>query len=120
MLTKIVFTLAVIGLVILVVRFRGRPARSQVPVPKKKSGAPWIKGMALSVIGVMIAGSVVTLWLFWRDAHQVMQVRVIDSRSGRVSEYQAYRGSLQEHSFETLDGRQVHLAATERMEVVAE
>ena len=120
MLTKIVFTLAVIGLVILVVRFRGRPARSPVQAPQKRSRSPWVKGLALSVIGVMIAGSALTLWLFWRDAHQVMQVRVIDSRSGRVSEYQAYRGSLGEHSFETLDGRQVHLAATERMEVVAE
>ncbi len=118
MLTKIVFTLAVIGLVILVVRFRGRPARA--PAPQKKPGSPWVKGLALGVVGIMLAGSALTLWLFWRDAHQVMQVRIIDSRSGRVSEYQAYRGSVQEHSFETVDGRQVHLAATERMEVVGE
>ncbi len=120
MLTKIVFTLAVIGVVILVVRFRGRPARSPVQAPREKPGTPWVKGMAFTVIGVMIAGSALAVWLFWRDAHQVMQVRVIDSRSGRVSEYRAYRGSLEERSFETLDGRRVRLAETERLEVAAE
>jgi len=38
-------------------------------------------------------------------------------RSGRVSEYEVYRGRLGERSFETVDGRQVRLAETERLEV---
>ncbi len=120
MLTKIIFTLAVVGLVILVARFRGRPARTPAPAVREKPGKAWMKGMALAVIGIMIAGSMLAIWLFWRDAHQVMQVRVIDSRSGRVSEYRAYRGSLEERSFETLDGRRVRLAETERLEVAVE
>ena len=117
MLTKIVFTLAVIGVVILMARFRGRPARAPAAAPQKKRSNPWVKGLAVAVIAVMVAGSALGVWLYWRDAHQIMQIWVIDSRSGHRSEYQAYRGSMEERSFKTIDGRHVRLAETERMEV---
>ncbi|WP_456446534.1 hypothetical protein [Thiolapillus sp.] len=120
MLTKLVFTLAVIGVVILLVRFRGRPARAPVQVPPARSGAPWMKGLALGVVTLMVLGSALGFWLYWRDAHQVMQVWVIDSQTGHRSEYRAYRGSLEGRSFETLDGRRVRLAETERLEVASE
>ncbi len=119
MLTKILFTLAVIGLVFATVRFRGRPARAPAPPPKKPAGKPWIKALAVSVIVLMLVGTAVIIYLNWRDSHQVLQVQVIDSRSGRVSNYQVYRGELQERRFVTLDGRQVRLAETERLEVAA-
>ncbi|WP_456404826.1 hypothetical protein [Thiolapillus sp.] len=119
MLTKILFTLAVIGLVIAVVKFRGRPARAPLPRTEKKAGKPWIKALAVSTIILMLVATVVIVYLHWRDSHQVMQVQVIDSRSGRISEYQVYRGQLQERRFVTLDGRQVQLAETERLEVAA-
>lgn len=120
MLTKIVFTLAVIGVVVLLSRFRGRPARMPVKAPPRKAASPWLKGLALGVVTLMVVGSALGIWLYWRDAHQVMQVWVIDSRSGHRSEYRVYRGSLEERDFETVDGRGVHLAETERLEVVAE
>ncbi|WP_456373723.1 hypothetical protein [Thiolapillus sp.] len=117
MLTKIVFTLAVIGIVIFLTRFRGRPARRPSPVARQEHRSPWTKGLVLAVVSIMTAGSALGLWLYWRDAHQVMQIWVVDSRSGHRSEYQAYRGSLDGRGFETVDGRRVHLAETERMEV---
>ncbi len=119
MLTKILFTMAVIGLVIAVVRFRSRPARAPAPQPLKKVQKRWIKVLATSVIVLMLAGTTVIIYLNWRDSHQILQVQVIDSRSGRVSDYQVYRGQLQERRFVTLDGRQVQLAETERLEVAA-
>lgn len=118
MLTKILFTLAVIGLVVVVVRFRGRPARTPAPRSEKKVGKPWMKALAISVIVLMLVGTAVIIYLNWRDSHQIMQVQVVDASSGRVSEYQVYRGQLQERRFVTLDGRQVQLAETERLEVV--
>ncbi|WP_456379992.1 hypothetical protein [Thiolapillus sp.] len=123
MLTKILFTLAVIGLVIAVVKFRSRPARAPVrapaPQPAKKLEKRWLKALAISVVVLMLAGTAVIIYLNWRDSHQILQVQVIDSRSGRVSDYQVYRGQLQERRFITLDGRQVQLAETERLEVAA-
>jgi len=119
MLTKILFTLAVIGLVIVMVRFRDRPARATVPRTEKAAGKPWIKALAASVIILMLVATMVFVYLNWRDSHQIMQVQVIDSRSGRVSEYRVYRGQLQERRFITSDGRQVQLAETERLEVAA-
>ncbi len=119
MLTKILFTLAVIGLVIAMVRFRDRPARTPARHPPKQLGKRWPKVLAISVVMLMLAGTAVIIYLNWRDSHQILQVQVIDSRSGRVSDYQVYRGQLQERRFVTLDGRQVQLAETERLEVAA-
>jgi len=119
MLTKIVFTAAVIAVVLLLVKFRQRPVPA--PVPRRQRKAPnrrLIRILAVAVLAVMLSGSLLMLYLNWRDSHQVLQVRVIDARSGRVSEYRVYRGRLEERAFETLDGRQVRLAETERMEVV--
>lgn len=119
MVTKIIFTLAVIALVVVLVRFRQRPAHRPAAKPPTAVRSGWFKGVAIAVVVVMLAGSVVILYLHWRDSHQVLQVKVIDSRSGRVSEYQVYRGRLGERGFETLDGRRVTLAETERLEVAA-
>ncbi|WP_456413501.1 hypothetical protein [Thiolapillus sp.] len=119
MLTKILFTLAVIGLVFAMVRFRGRPARAPAPPPRKKAEKRWLKALAVAVIALMLAGTAVIIYLNWRDSHQILQVQVIDSRSGRVSNYQVVRGQLQERDFITVDGRQVRLAETERLEVAA-
>ena len=119
MLTKILFTLAVIAVVFAMVRFRDRPARRPAPLPVKKTGRPWIKVLAIAVIVLMLAGTAVIIYLNWRDSHQIMQVQVIDSGSGRVSNYKVYRGELQERRFVTVNGRQVQLAETERLEVAA-
>ncbi|HID46110.1 MAG TPA: hypothetical protein EYP34_10185 [Chromatiaceae bacterium] len=119
MLTKILFTLAVAAVVFAMVRFRGRPSRSPAPPPVKKARSPWVKVLAISVVVMMLAGTAVIIYLNWRDSHQIMQVQVIDSGSGRVSTYRVYRGELQERYFVTLDGRRVQLAETERLEVVA-
>lgn len=117
MLTKILFTLLVIALVIATVRFRNRVVEAPAPVVEKPAGKPWIKILAVAVVGLMIVVSSMFLYLHWRDSNQIMQVNVIDSGSGRISHYRVYRGKLQENSFETIDGRFVQLAKTERLEI---
>ncbi len=121
MLTKIIFTLAVIAVVFALVRFRNR--REQViannPEPKlinslaSRIPMGWI---ATSVLVLMVLGTALFLFLTWRDANEVIQVSVIDARSGKQSSYLAYQSDIDDRSFRTTDGRRVVLAETERME----
>ena len=119
MITKILFTLAVIGVIVGLARFRGRTGAVGVTPAQRQPKTGWMRWAALAVVMVMILASVAFLYVYWRDANQVVQVQVIDSLSGRVSHYQVYRGDLHEREFETVDGRRVILANTERMEVGA-
>ncbi len=118
MVTKILFTLAVVGVVIWLIRFRQRPG-PVAPSHRSSGGARPVRGIALAVLAVMVVSGLAVAYLRWNDAHQVVRVTVIDSGTGRVSRYAVYRDRLKERSFETVDGRQVRLAVTERMEVTA-
>ncbi|HIE54384.1 MAG TPA: hypothetical protein EYP90_04250 [Chromatiaceae bacterium] len=118
MLTKIIFTLAVIALVVFLVKFRQRPVPGPQPAKGKASSSRLLRMAGVVTLAVMLGGSLVMIYLYWRDSHQLLRVRVIDSSSGRATTYEVYRGRLEERSFETVDGRQVRLAETERLEVV--
>lgn len=118
MLTKILFTIAVIAVVILISKAGQRPKRvvagSPIPLPR---GRRWIKVLAIAVISLMLVASAVFIYLEWQLANEVLVVQVIDTRSGRTSEYLVTRGKLEDRAFQTRDGRYVRLAETERMEV---
>ena len=118
MLTKILFTIVVIAVVILISKAGQR--QKAVTVGSRAAqplGRRWMKVLAIAVISLMIAASAVFIYLEWRSASEVLVVEVIDTRSGRTSEYRVARGKLEDRAFETSDGRYVRLAETERMEV---
>jgi hypothetical protein len=120
MVGKILFTAAVIAAVILMVRLRGR--RTSAPVAVGSPAGPprvLIRWLATGVVAVMVAAAALFVYLDWRAAREIVQVRVVDARSGNVSTYQAYRGEIEERSFRALDGRRITLAETERMETAA-
>lgn len=125
MLWKILLTALVIGGALLVLRRRGRsPAPQPPPRLEASSGgrdrprqaARWI---AAGFLLLMLAGSGAYLFHVWRDNYRVVEVRVIDSRSGRSVTYQAYKGDVEGRSFVTTDGRRVSLAEVERLELGA-
>lgn len=114
MISKILFTLAVIAGVILLVKLR----RRQVPAaPVEDETAQGFRWLALVAVGLMIIGSAFFIWQAWRDASEVLVLKVIDTRSGQVTEYRAYRSDIEDRSFRTVDGRRVSLAETERLEM---
>jgi hypothetical protein len=75
------------------------------------------RALAYGFLVLMLFGSGLFLALQWHERWQEVRVRVINTNSGSVQDYQARRRAIQERSFETLDGRRVILSAVERMEV---
>ena len=124
MFSKIIFTLAVVFAALMFARMRRRPglespAARRAVVEQTSRRADTVRILALAVVALMIAGAAFYLYSDWRAASEIVQVRVIDAGSGKVSEYQAYRGEIEDRSFRTRDGRRVVLADTERMETAA-
>lgn len=113
MISKILFTLAVIAGVFLLVKLRRR--RPPAPVPDETAqGFRWL---ALFAVLLILVGSAFFIWQTWRDASEVLVLQVVDTRSGKVTEYRAYRSEIEGRVFRTLDGRRISLAETERLEV---
>ncbi|MES9845352.1 MAG: hypothetical protein ABW162_00450 [Candidatus Sedimenticola sp. PURPLELP] len=72
---------------------------------------------ATAVIALMIVGAGGYAYFQWQDAYQVINVRVIDTRSGNTVTYRAYKGDVDGRSFTTTEGRTVTLAEVERLEL---
>jgi hypothetical protein len=118
MISKILFTIAIIAGVVLLVRFRNRVPPRQAPAPAvPDETAQGFRWLALFAVALILAGSAFFIWQTWRDASEVLVLRVIDTRSGQVTEYRAYRSDVEDRVFRTLDGRRISLAETERLEV---
>ncbi len=127
MITKILFTLGVIGIAWLVIRQRSRRAEVAATEQPKRLAAqqhkvsnPTPRLAAYGLIVFMILASGVFLYLQWRDEYRVVTVRVINSQTGDTVSYEARRGDVEAREFVTLDGRTVNVAAVERIETGAE
>jgi hypothetical protein len=122
MLTKILFTLAIVIGVLALFRWRRQQsladntAKVSIRTMPANRGRPVFRWFAIAVIGLSLGG--VGLWLLhaWRAAGEIVTVQVFDAGSGAMTEYQAYRSDLDARSFRTVDGRRVTLAETDRME----
>jgi hypothetical protein len=126
MLTKILFTALVIALVVAGTRFqRGRAlARAtRVDEPGEPSGllgrvAP--RRIAYIIAAVLLVSAVAFYANFWRDWHEVVTVRVINTQSGDSAEYKVYKGTIEARGFETVDGWKVRVSDLERLEFLHE
>lgn len=114
MISKILFTLAVIAGVVLLVKLR---RRAPAPAPVPDETAQGFRWLALFAVALILIGSAFFIWQTWRDASEELVLRVVDTRTGQVTEYRAYRSDIDGRSFRTLDGRRITLAETERLEV---
>lgn len=124
MITKLLLTLGVIAIAWLVLRNRSRrgqvaagerAAQLAAPAERRRDGAPRLAAYTLVVF--MILGSGLFLYFQWRDEYRIVTVEVINTQTGHSVSYQARRGDVDARSFLTLDGRQVNVAETERIEM---
>ncbi|OOZ37738.1 hypothetical protein [Solemya velesiana gill symbiont] len=119
MIWKLLLTLLVILGAVLVIRRRGQ-ARLAPPLPAPQLEAPRrriVMFTATAVVALMIVGLGGYAYFYWQDANQVVNVRVIDSRTGNSVTYKAYKGDVEGRSFTTTEGRTVTLAEVECLEL---
>ena len=118
---KILLTTLVIAGAVLVIRRRQRHSQLMVVErqPKfhsrKRFSAIYIAAYLL--LALLIAGSVLYFFNQWQDSNRIVLVKVIDTTTGRVVEFEAYKKDVDGRSFRTIDGRKISLAAVERLEV---
>lgn len=68
-------------------------------------------------IALMLLSSAVIFYLNWEKSYRIITVRVINTQSGNIDEYQVRRGEVDGRRFETVNGKVVILADVERMEI---
>ncbi len=121
MITKLLLTLGVILAAWLVLRNRQRRMRAPPPEPRlqapPRNGVnPW-KWAGYLLVVVMILGSGLFLYAEWQDRYRVVTVSVVNTQTGERIDYQAHRMDVEGRRFVTLDGLEVNVADTERIEL---
>ena len=118
MLTKILFTLAVIIAVALIFRVKSQPARqADQPDVDQPVGGVSARFVAYTLLGMVIATSALVFVLHWNEQHRIMNIQVTDSQ-GQLITYQAYKKSIKGRRFTTLDGIAVTLGADDRIAIL--
>lgn len=125
MITKLLFTAAVIVVIFLLFgrRTGTQPReRSTTQVPSARSGSPvgsrFMRMVAFAVVATMVLASALFAYREWEDAYRIVNIRVINARTGGMVTYQAHKRDVEGRQFLTLDGRLVTLAEVERMELI--
>ncbi len=119
MITKILFTILVIALVLGTARYRAA-RRAQAPLVRIAPPAPqspWPRRLAYAFSFAMVAGAAAYFWTSWHDRHTVMSIRVINPKSGEETTYQAMKGDIHGQGFVTLDGWSIRVSDAERVEI---
>lgn len=116
---KMLLTAAVILGAYLVLRTRIQRGR-EVAAVHQVSREPLIpattfKAIAYGLVTVMVAGSLLWLYLDWEQGRDLVTVQVINANTGDIVTYQSRRDDVKGRRFTTLDGRTVTLADVERM-----
>ncbi len=117
MLTKILFTLAVILVVALVFRVKttkGKPIAQAAPTRSGVSAAV----VAYTLLGLVVAVSALVFVLHWQDQREIINIQVTGGQ-GETTRYQAYKKDVDGRRFTTIEGRAVDLAASDRIEILS-
>jgi multisubunit Na+/H+ antiporter MnhB subunit len=122
---KILLTAAVILGAYLVIRTRMQRSREAAAVPAAPAREPLVpagtlKAVAYGLVVVMVAGSLLWLYLDYEAGREVVTVRIINANNGDVTTYMARRADVKGRRFTTLDGRPVTLSDVDRMELGTE
>ncbi len=129
MINKILFTALLIAAVVLWLRFRNSKDAAKSPngsartLPAPGSGPtataqnsrqPLFIAIALALGLLLISASWV--YLSWQADHVIVQIRVVNTRSGEISLYRAYQAEVHGRRFTTLDGQNISVSDVERIE----
>lgn len=121
MIKQALITLLVAVIVIVVARInRGREQARERGDAGPADEQPWYQSTT-AIVGFIFAGIVIlstagVTWLRYQHANEVVQVEVVEPSSGTRAVYQVRRKDLGEREFRTVDGREVSLASSDRVE----
>ena len=144
MLGKILLTLTVIGIAYLVIRQRqvaeaaattkakdkGKASAKQSPpntsaklsegnLAADQPGLSQDLRIASYLFLVFMVGIGAALYYYrWQDDHQVITVNLHRADQDTPVSYRVYKFQLRDRTFTTVDGRQVTVASSERMEII--
>ncbi len=124
MLTKILFTSLVILAVLAYFRYANSSPEPKRPATKKskpdnnsvKSGN--FRFVAYAFIVLMLISSTAMVYHRWQQGQTLVTVRVINTRTGTTTNYQAKRVDIERHTFITAEGKKVIVADVERIEFI--
>ena len=119
MLLKIFITLAVILAVALIFRVK-QPKRVTSSTEKKrpeKKGAVSSSVVVYTLLGLIVSISILIFVLNWTEQHRIINIRITSSQ-GEITNYQAYQKDIEGRKFLTLDGVNVTLGASDRVEML--
>jgi len=117
MLLKVLFTLAVVLAVAVIFRVKNQPQKP--PPPDAATGRVSSRAVIYTLLGLIISISILIFVLHWSDQRQIINIRVTDSQ-GETINYQAYRKTIKGRRFTTLDGVDVTLGASDRVEMLGQ
>ena len=119
MLLKILFTLAVILAVAVIFRVKSQTQKSLPPnaATDRSEGGVSSRVVIYTLLGLIISISILIFVLHWSNQRQIINIRVTNSQ-GETINYQAYRKTIEGRRFTTLDGVDVTLGASDRVEML--
>jgi len=120
MITKILLTIAIIMGLVMYLRRRsstGAVNRTASRTPQRQVEPIIPRGILYIFIALMLLSSAVIFYYNWQKSYRIITVRVINTQSGHMDEYQVRRGEVDGRKFETINGKVVILADVERMEI---
>lgn len=117
MITKILFTLAVIMICMWMLSARAKPELKRVANPAVARNKKLIRNAALAFMAVMVVAASVMIYLEVDERGEVVTVRVINTQSGASTSYRVKKNDIHSDGFTTMDGVQVFVASIERIEI---
>jgi hypothetical protein len=117
MISKILFTLAVIMVCMWVLSARAKPELREIsnPIAERRKKNMRNGAIAFMVIMAIAAGVMIYLEVDKRSA--IVTVHVINTQSGAQKSYRVMKNDIHSDGFTTLDGLQVFVAGIERIEI---
>ena len=121
MLLKVLFTLVVILAVAVIFRVKNQPLKPPPPDAATDQSGAGVSSRAViyTLLGLIIAISILVFVLHWSDQRQIINIRVTNSQ-GETINYQAYRKTIEGRRFTTLDGVDVTLGTSDRVEMLGQ
>ena len=117
MISKILFTLAVIMVCMWMLSSRGKPEIRKIPNPADERRKKHMRNGAIAFMIIMAIAAGVMIYLEVDKRSAIVTVHVINTQSGAQKSYRVMKNDIHGDGFTTLDGLQVFVAGIERIEI---